>query len=114
MGSTTTALLSSSGEWRGSMSRELDYFAREVVRGRLSRREFLGRAAALGLGLPAASQLLATTALAQTPKKGGDLVCGLVGGESTNSLDPGSWLSQVPQIFGKCWGETLVYAAPEG
>jgi peptide/nickel transport system substrate-binding protein len=96
------------------MSRELDYLAREAVQGRLNRREFLGRAAALGLALPAASQLLATTALAETPRKGGDLVCGLVGGESTNSLDPGSWLSQVPQIFGKCWGETLVYAAPEG
>jgi peptide/nickel transport system substrate-binding protein len=95
------------------MSRELDYLAREAVRGRLNRREFLGRAAALGLTLPAASKLLTATALAQGPQRGGDLICGLVGGESTNSLDPATWLSQVPQIFGKCWGETLIYAAPE-
>ena len=40
------------------MSRELDFLAREAVRGRLNRREFLGRAAALGLTLPAATKLL--------------------------------------------------------
>jgi peptide/nickel transport system substrate-binding protein len=95
------------------MSEQLDYLAQEAVRGRLSRREFLGRAAALGLALPAASRLLSSTALAQGPKKGGDLVCGLVGGESTNSLDPAQQLTQVPQIFTKTWGETLVYAAPK-
>ncbi len=95
------------------MSRELDHLAIEAIRGRISRRAFLGRAAALGVALPVASKLLSSTALAQSPVKGGNLVCGLVGGESTNSLDPATWLSQVPQIFGKCWGETLVYAAPE-
>ena len=95
------------------MSRELEYLASEAIRGRVSRRTFLGRAAALGVALPVASKLLSSTALAQGPQKGGNLVCGLVGGESTNSLDPATWLSQVPQIFGKCWGETLVYAAPE-
>ena len=94
------------------MSRELDFLALEAVRGRMNRREFLGRAAALGLTLPAASKLLSSTALAQGAQKGGDLICGLVGGESTNSLDPATWLSQVPQVFGKCWGETLVYSNP--
>jgi peptide/nickel transport system substrate-binding protein len=94
------------------MSREIEFLAREAVRGRLDRREFLGRAAALGLTLPVASKLLSSTALAQGPQKGGDLIVGLVGGEATNSLDPATWLSQVPQIFGKTWGETLVYASP--
>jgi peptide/nickel transport system substrate-binding protein len=95
------------------MSKELDFLAREVVRGRLTRREFIGRAAAFGLALPAASKLLSSTALAQGPQRGGQLICGLVGGESTNSLDPALWLTQVSQIFGKCWGETLVYGSPE-
>lgn len=95
------------------MSGELDFLAREAVRGRLTRREFVGRAAAFGLTLPAATKLLTSTALAQGPQKGGNLICGLVGGESTNSLDPALTLTQVPQIFIKCWGETLVYAAPE-
>jgi len=95
------------------MSAELEYLAREAVRGRLNRREFLGRAAALGLALPAATKLLTSTALAQGPQRGGDLICGLVGGESTNSLDPATLASQVPQVFSKCWGETLVYSKPE-
>src|SRR5918999_6428543 len=95
------------------MTREIEFLAREAVRGRLNRRDFLGRAAALGLALPAASKLLASTALAQAPQKGGTLKVGLVGGESTNSLDPATWLSQVPQVFGKTWGETLVYSKPE-
>lgn len=95
------------------MTRELDFLAREAVRGRLNRREFLGRAAALGFTATMASQLLAGTALAQAPQRGGALKCGLVGGEATNSLDPATWLSQVPQIFGKCWGETLVTQKPE-
>ncbi len=94
------------------MSRELDFLAREAFRGHITRREFVGRAAAFGVALPAAMKLLSSTALAEEPKKGGNLVCGFVGGESTNSLDPATWLSQVPQIFGKCWGETLVYAGP--
>ena len=94
------------------MSGELDFLAREAVRGRLTRREFLGRAAALGLTLPAATKLLSSTALAQGPQKGGDLIFGMVGGESTNSLDPAEQLTQVPQVFTRTWGETLVYADP--
>ena len=95
------------------MTKELEFLAREAVRGRLNRREFLGRAAALGFTATMASNLLTSSALAQTPQKGGTLKVGLVGGESTNSLDPATWLSQVTQVFGKCWGETLVFSKPE-
>ena len=95
------------------MSRELDFLAREAVRGRLNRREFLGRAAALGLTATMASQLLTSTAMAQAPQRGGDLKCGLVGGAGTDSLDPATWTSQVMQIFGKTWGETVVTQKPE-
>jgi peptide/nickel transport system substrate-binding protein len=38
---------------------------------------------------------------------------GLTGGESTNSLDPATWLTQVPQNFGSTWGETIVLQSPE-
>ena len=88
------------------------FWRARAARGRLNRREFLGRAAALGLTLPAATKLLTSAAYAQGPQKGGDLLVGLVGGESTNSLDPAKTLTQVPQVFGKTWGETLVYAGP--
>lgn len=91
----------------------LHYLAREAALGRLSRREFLGRAAAFGLSVPLASKLLTSTVLAQGAKKGGALKMGMVGGESTNSLDPATFLTQVPFAFGRCWGETLIIAAPE-
>ncbi|MCV0394000.1 MAG: ABC transporter substrate-binding protein [Rhizobiaceae bacterium] len=89
------------------MSDELDFLSRHVVRGRLSRRDFLGRAAALGVSATFANSLLASAARAQGPVKGGTLKAGMQGGESTNSLDPASFLSQVPFNFGKCWGEYL-------
>ncbi|TIW80519.1 MAG: twin-arginine translocation signal domain-containing protein, partial [Mesorhizobium sp.] len=95
------------------MHTELDHLAELAGKGRISRRDFLGRAAALG-----ASAALATTlagkAFAATPVKGGIIKAGLQGGESTNSLDPALNLSQVTFNFCKQWGEFLVRLTPEG
>ena len=95
------------------MSNELDYLSRLAAAGRMNRRDFLGRAAALGVTATFANTLLAGAARAQAPQKGGDLRMGLTGGESTNSLDPAKWLTQVPQNFGSTWGELLVLQSPE-
>src|SRR5690606_11482163 len=95
------------------MSNELDYLCRMAVSGRLSRRDFLGRAGALGITASLANSLLTGAARAQGPQKGGALRMGLTGGESTNSLDPAKWLTQVPQNFGSTWGELLVLQSPE-
>ncbi|GHD20098.1 ABC transporter substrate-binding protein [Tianweitania populi] len=94
------------------MSNELDFLSRSVASGRLSRRDFLGRAAALGVSATFANGLLASAAKAQAPQKGGALRMGLVGGESTNSLDPATILTQVPQNFSSTWGELLVVQSP--
>lgn len=94
------------------MSAELDFLSRAVATGRLSRRDFLGRAAALGVSAALANTMLSGAAQAQTPQKGGALKMGLVGGESTNSLDPAQFLTQVPQNFGCTWGETLAIQSP--
>jgi len=51
------------------MSRELDFLAREAIRGRITRREFVGRAAAFGLALPAVTKLLSSTAMAENAAK---------------------------------------------
>ncbi len=94
------------------MKTELDHLADLAGKGRLSRRDFLGRATALGVSaalLPA----LASKAFAQTPVKGGIIKAGLQGGESTNSLDPALNLSQVTFSFGKLWGEYLVRLTPD-
>ncbi len=95
------------------MSDDLSKLTHLARTGQLSRRDFLGRAAALGIAAPLASQMLARAAQAQTPRKGGDLVMGLNGGASTDSLDPASFASPVPYTFGKCWGETLVETHPD-
>ncbi len=96
------------------MSKELDYLSRRVAAGRLNRRAFLGRAAALGVSATFANSLLASAARAQEPVRGGILRAGMQGGAATDSLDPATWASQVPYFFGRQWGEQLVQMTPEG
>lgn len=93
---------------------ELKYLSNLVARGGMSRRAFLGRAAALGASATFANTILSTTVEAAGPNKGGTLKVGMVGGEATNSLDPATWSSQVPYTFGRVWGETLINVTPEG
>lgn len=96
------------------MSKELEFLSHTVASGKLSRRDFLGRAAALGVSAAFANSLLSDAAKAAGPVKGGQLKAGLQGGESSNVLDPALNLSQVNFNFGKCWGELLVELKPDG
>ena len=93
------------------MSNELKHLGLKVVLGRMNRRDFIGRAAALGVAAPLATQLLSSTARAN-PVRGGHLVLGLNGGATTDSLDPGLAPSAVPQSVNYAWGETLVVTDP--
>ena len=93
---------------------ELKYLSTRAAKGLMSRRDFMGRASALGVSAGLAGSLLSTAALAEGPKKGGMLKSGLQGGESTNSLDPATFASSVPYGFGRCWGDTLVETSPAG
>ena len=90
------------------MSNELNHLAALAAKGRISRREFVGRAGALGMSTAMAGSLLATAARAEGPVKGGILRAGMQGGESTNSLDPALAASDVPFMINSTWGETLV------
>ncbi len=67
----------------------LDHLARLAAAGRLSRRDFIGRAAALG----ATASFLAHAALAQS--RGGVLRLGLAGGSTTDSADPRTFTDTV-------------------
>lgn len=96
------------------MSQELDYLSRRVAAGRMSRREFLGRATALGVSAAFANSLLAGDAKAQAPRKGGILKAGLGSGAATDSLDPAAIGSGVPINFSKSWGELLMATTPDG
>jgi len=96
------------------MSDELDFLSRRVAKGILSRREFLGRAAALGVTATFANSLLSSAARAEGPVKGGLLKAGMQGGAATDSLDPALAASQVPFTVNRNWGEQLVELSPEG
>jgi len=86
---------------------ELDYLARLVRRGNLRRRDFMGRAAALGVTGASASSILMRTAFAQ-PVAGGDLIIALDGAGATDSLDPQTYTATYMQTVGYMWGNCLV------
>ncbi|GAG15402.1 unnamed protein product, partial [marine sediment metagenome] len=94
------------------MSNELKDLSLKVVLGQMNRRDFIGRAAALGVSAPLATQLLASTAKA-APVTGGHLIMGCNGGQTTDSLDPGLAASTVPQNVNWGWGECLVVTDPD-
>lgn len=96
------------------MSNELSYLLSRAAKGLMSRREFVGRAGALGVSAATASMLLTTAARAEEPKKGGVLRAGMQGGESTNSLDPALAASEVPFAINMIWGEMLVDVNAKG
>src|SRR6185295_908482 len=66
---------------------ELEYWTLQIKKGRINRREFMGRAAALGV---------------TTPKKGGTAKFGLAHGATTDTLDPASWPDTATQV--PFWG----------
>ena len=74
-----------------SREKELQAAAIKELTGRLrsvaiSRREFLGRAAVLGVAATTATSLWSTAQAA--PKRGGHLIQGLLGGATNDTLDP--------------------------
>ncbi len=76
---------------------ELEYLQGRLQNGAISRREFLGRAAALGASTVAISSALSAVEAyaAETPKNGGTLRLGLGGGSTTDSWDIGSYNDSV-------------------
>ncbi|WP_425046284.1 ABC transporter substrate-binding protein [Primorskyibacter sp. S87] len=96
------------------MKDQIDYMAGRVTAGKMTRREFMGKAAALGISAVVASNLYATAAKAAGPVKGGTIRMGIQGGESTNSLDPALAASTVPTVNLRNYGETLVNVGPDG
>jgi peptide/nickel transport system substrate-binding protein len=97
------------------MSVELNHLLARATQGRMNRRDFMGRATAMGLSAATAGALFTTVAAAQeTPVKGGLLRAGMQGGQSTDSLDPALAASEVPFAVNMLWGEMLVNVSPTG
>jgi peptide/nickel transport system substrate-binding protein len=93
------------------MSNELKDLSLKVVLGQMNRRDFIGRAAALGVAAPLATQLLSGTARAN-PVKGGHFIMGLNGGATTDTMDPAGATSTVMHNVNYSWGEGLVITDP--
>ncbi|NNE51353.1 MAG: ABC transporter substrate-binding protein [Sulfitobacter sp.] len=96
------------------MNDQLKYYSRMVTKGLMTRRDFIGRAAALGVTAVAANSMLATASRAAGPQKGGTIRIGLQGGATTDSLDPATAANQVPLMVGRMWGEPLVELTDDG
>ena len=96
------------------MNDELKYLLARTAQGKHSRRAFLGRAGALGISAAMANTMLASAVRAEGPKKGGTLMMGIGGGESTNSLDPALAASQMPFHNLRIFGEPLVDVTADG
>ena len=96
------------------MKKQFQFFANQTILGKMSRREFLGRTSALGLGAVAANTLLGDMAKAAGPIKGGTARFGIGGGQSTDSLDPALSLNQMTFMVQRTWGETLLDVNPDG
>ena len=97
------------------MTSELDYLKQQHIRGRISRREFLGRAAAAGATAAVLGNMVASIEAhaADTPRKGGNLRLGVGGGSTTDSLDPRSWTDTVMVDLGCAYYNSLVEASPD-
>ncbi|MBL4768787.1 MAG: ABC transporter substrate-binding protein [Rhodobacteraceae bacterium] len=96
------------------MDNQLDYMTGRVTVGKMNRREFMGKAAALGVSAVVASSMFAGAVQAAGPKMGGKLSMGVSGGESSNTLDPALVASEVPLNVLRHWGDTLVQVSPTG
>jgi len=99
------------------MNQQLKEMTGKVAKGLMTRREFVGRAAALGVTAAVANSMLTGSAKADghgTPVRGGLLNIGSTGEQSTNTQDPALTASEVPLNNLYAWGETLTDLDHEG
>ena len=83
------------------------FYLREFLRGRIGRREFVGRMAAAGFAAAAIPGLLAKQAVAETPKRGGKVVVGAYANPK-DSFEPVRFLSLSAISAGMTAYDTLV------
>ncbi|MDK3073648.1 ABC transporter substrate-binding protein [Sedimentitalea sp. JM2-8] len=96
------------------MTNPLDFMAGRVAAGKMSRREFIGRASALGIGAAMAGTMFAQAARAAGPVKGGTLRMAIQGGSTTDNLDPALTTNAAGLILIRLWGEPLVELTDDG
>ena len=95
--------------------RRLSWLEERLRDGKISRREFMGRALALGATFAIATSIASTALQAQTPKKGGRLRLATTGGATSDTLDPAQILDTYMTMvsFGQL-RNCLTEIAPDG
>lgn len=96
------------------MTDQINFMTDRVTAGKMTRREFMGKASALGVSTVMASTMFADAARAAGPVMGGTIKIGCSGGESSNTLDPALVASEVPLNVLRHWGDTLIQVSPTG
>lgn len=96
------------------MNKHIKFLADHAARRKLSRRDFLGKATALGFGAASANLLLSSAVSAAGPQQGGTIRVGIQGGSTSDSLDPAIVNNSTMNMVTRLWGETLVALAPDG
>jgi len=92
---------------------KLESLRASLTAGTIDRREFLRRSTAAGIGV-AAMAMLTREAAAATPKKGGTLRMGLAGGNTNDSLDPGTLADTFAMNISQQTRNKLTEIAPDG
>ncbi|MEM7171110.1 MAG: ABC transporter substrate-binding protein [Pseudomonadota bacterium] len=80
----------------------------------ISRREFVGRAAALGVTTALASSLAGQAIQAAEPKRGGEMKLAMKHGETSDTIDPAALVNGYQWALGYAMRDTLTEIAPGG
>ncbi|MEM7172730.1 MAG: ABC transporter substrate-binding protein, partial [Pseudomonadota bacterium] len=76
---------------KDNQNQELSWLSEQVTKRKIGRRDFIGRAAALGVTTALAGTLYSQALQAAEPKQGGNLRVGLGHGSTTDSMDPATF-----------------------
>ena len=93
---------------------EYDKLLKMLNSGKMSRRKFLAKAAALGIGAAISPSLLSSTAQASTPQKGGQFRLAMSDCAITDVFDPTLSNSQCTSLIQRTMSNALVEDAPDG
>ncbi|MFT7593055.1 MAG: peptide/nickel transport system substrate-binding protein [Paracoccaceae bacterium] len=96
------------------MTDQIDFMAGRVTAGKMTRREFMGKATALGVSAAMASTLFADAARAAGAVKGGMMKAAMNGGASSDTLDPALVASEGTHAILRQWTDCLVDVSNTG
>ena len=94
--------------------KQFEWLAGRFRTGAIDRRQFLGRAAAMGVAAGFSPLLSAKSVLAATPVRGGEMILGSRHGSTSDSLDPGLLTNGLQWTLAFARGATLSEIAADG